>query len=431
MIDGSSGATALLGMDGFIVLAMTEEDGELFISVETTAEIAGCGSCGVRATGHGRSVIQIRDLPAGGRPVRLVWKKRRWICRDSDCASKSFSETSELIEDSLTKRAAMEICRQVGQDGSAVAKVAAEFGVGWECAMNCVRRHGEPLVDDPARLDDLSGLGIDEHKMLSANGEHHTAYVTCFVDVIRGRLLDIVRGRNADDVGYWLSQGTGAWRQSVDAVAIDPHRGYLRGILSYLPDTTVTVDCFHGVKLANSMVDDIRRRVQQESLGHRGRKLDPLFRTRRLMTRGWERLSDRQRDKLLVALDEGDPDGECGAGILGKELLREMYAAKTLRAARWKLVAFYQHAVDADVPELTRLAKTVSSWEQEILNYHVTGISNGPTEAQNLIAEKLRRIGHGMRNFENYRLRLLLHSGVAWNTPSTARIRGRHPRLVA
>jgi hypothetical protein len=100
------------------------------------------------------------------------------------------------------------------------------------------------------------------------------------------------------------------------------------------------------------------------------------------MTRGWERLSDRQRDKLLRALDVGDPDGECGAGILGKELLREMYAAKNLHAARWKLVAFYQHAVEADVPELTRLAKTVSAWETEILNYHVTGISNGPVEAQ-------------------------------------------------
>ena len=431
MSDGSSGATALLGMDGFVVLAMTEEDGELFISVETTATVVGCGSCGVRATGHGRSVIQMCDLPSGGRPVRLVWRKRKWICRDSDCEAKSFTERSDLVEDSLTRRAAAEICRKVGQDGSSVAQVAREFGVGWECAMNCVRRHGEPLVDDPARLDDVAGLGIDEHKMLSANGEHHTLYVTCFVDVLRGRLLDIVRGRNADDVAYWLAQGSPTWRGDIEAVAIDPHRGYLNGILAYLPDTIVTVDCFHGVKLANSMVDDIRRRVQRESLGHRGRKDDPLFKIRRLMTRGWERLSDRQRDKLLVALDQGDPDGECGAGILGKELLREMYVAKTLGAARWKLVAFYQHVVDADVPELTRLAKTVSAWEEEILNYHVTGISNGPTEAQNLIAEKLRRVGHGMRNFENYRLRLLLHSGVAWNTPSTARIRGRYPRLIA
>ena len=94
-------------------------------------------------------------------------------------------------------------------------------------------------------------------------------------------------------------------------------------------------------------------------------------------------------------------------------------------------MAFYQCAAEAEVSELTRLAKTIASWETEFLNYHVTGISNGPTEAQNLIAEKLRRIGHELRNFENYRLRLLLHSGVQWNAQSTARIRGRHPRLIA
>jgi len=100
MNDGSSGATALLGMEGFVVLAMTEEDGEVFISVEPTADMVGCGNCGVRATGHGRSVIQMRGLPSGGRPVRLVWRKRKWICRDPDCAQKSFTEASELVEDS-------------------------------------------------------------------------------------------------------------------------------------------------------------------------------------------------------------------------------------------------------------------------------------------------------------------------------------------
>ena len=48
MSDGSSGATALLGMDGFVVV---EEDGELFISVETTASVVGCGSCGCSSHG--------------------------------------------------------------------------------------------------------------------------------------------------------------------------------------------------------------------------------------------------------------------------------------------------------------------------------------------------------------------------------------------
>ena len=184
--------------------------------------------------------------------------------------------------------------------------------------MACVRRHGRPLVDDPRRTARVVSLGIDEHKVLSANGEHHTLFATSFVDVARGILLDVVRGRSADDVAYWLTQAGGVWCQGIDAVAIDPHRGYLSGILRRLPDATVTVDCFHGVKLANAMVDDVRRRAQQESLGHRGHKLDPLYRTRRLTTRGFERLTVRQRDKLLAALREGDPDGEVGAAILGR-----------------------------------------------------------------------------------------------------------------
>jgi hypothetical protein len=49
----------------------------------------------------------------------------------------------------------------------------------------------------------------------------------------------------------------------------------------------------------------------------------------------------------------------------------------------------------------------------------------------NLLIEKIRRIGHGYRNFDNYRLRLPLYCGTNWQTPFTPRIRSRRPRLVA
>ena len=432
MGDRSGDASALLGMDGFVVLSQTEEDGELWLLVETTRDLAGCPVCGVRATGHGRSVVQVRDLPMGGRPVRLCWRKRRWICNDPDCDARSFTEDGAgLVEGSLTVRAAKEICRRVGEDGDAVAPVAREFGVGWATAWACVQRHGEPLVDDASRVQTTEAIGVDEHKMLAPAKDRHSLFVTSVVDLVTGQLLDVIRGRSADDVAFWLSQATPAWRQGVSAVAIDPHRGYLKGLLAYLPHVTVTVDRFHAVKLANAAVDDVRRRVQQETLGHRGRRPDPLYRTRRLMTRAWENLTDRQRSKLFDALAAGDPAGEVGATIMGKELLREVYDAPTMQRARWRLVAFYQHAAEAEVPELTRLATTIWQWEDAVLSFHATGISNAASEAQNLISEKLRRIAHGMRNFDNYRLRLLLHSGVEWNTRPTARIRGRHPRLIA
>ena len=41
MGDRSSDASALLGMDGFVVLSQIEEDGELYVLVETTATVAG------------------------------------------------------------------------------------------------------------------------------------------------------------------------------------------------------------------------------------------------------------------------------------------------------------------------------------------------------------------------------------------------------
>jgi transposase len=67
-----------------------------------------------------------------------------------------------------------------------------------------------------------------------------------------------------------------------------------------------------------------------------------------------------------------------------------------------------------------------------VLAFHTTGgASNGPTEAVNLLIEKIRRLGHGYRNFTNYRCRLLLGCGVQWDTVPTRRIRGRQPAFAA
>jgi hypothetical protein len=143
----------------------------------------------------------------------------------------------------------------------------------------------------------------------------------------------------------------------------------------------------------------------------------------RLTARGWRRLQ--------AGLDTGDPEGEVGAAYLAKEQLREVYTTSSPRQARRHLAAFHAHCAAVEVAELERLAKTVRRWEHEILGWHRTGLSNGPTEAMNLLIKKIKRVGHGFRNTGNYRLRLLLHCGVEWHTAPVAPIRGRQPRLVA
>ncbi len=214
-------------------------------------------------------------------------------------------------------------------------------------------------------------------------------------------------------------------------VALDPFRGYANSLLAQLGHATVVLDHFHAVRLANTAVDDVRRRVQQETLGHRGRKGDPLYGIRRLLLMGTERLDERGHARIAAGLAAGDRFDEVGATWVAKELLRAVYAVASLGQARKALVAFYRWCAEVEIPEVNRLAKTISAWEAEVLAYHTTGLSNGPTGAVNLIVEKTRRIGHGFRNYENYRLRLLLRCGVTWQTRPAARIRGRQPRLVA
>ena len=326
-----SAATAMLGLDGFVLLAVSQQNGELEQAIETTSREDFCGGCGVQARLHDRRPTWVRDLPAAGRPVTLVWVKRIWRCVEPRCPVVTWSETSPAIRPraSLTERARVEVCRRVGQDGHSVAQVAVAFGVAWGTVMAAVVEHGTPLVDDPDRLAGVQALGVDETAFLAANGRHHTQFVTGMVDVTAARLLDVVPGRSGTVLSQWIAAQPAPWRQSVTVAALDPFRGYATALRTSLPHATRVLDAFHVTRLGFAAVDDVRRRVQQDDLGHRGRKDDPLYRIRRVLRRGHEHLTDLAWDRLLTGLDVGDVDGQVAAAWIAAQDLRLLYRAKT------------------------------------------------------------------------------------------------------
>jgi transposase len=431
--DGSAG-TAMLGLDGFVLLAVSAHDDELEQAVETTAAEDFCRGCGVQARLHDRRPTWVRDLPAGGRPVTLVWVKRVWRCVQPGCPVTTWTETSPAITPraSLTERARAEACRRVGQDGHSVAQVAKAFGVSWSTVMAAVRQYGTPRVNDPARLDGVNGLGVDETAFLRANAQRSTMYVTGMVDVRAARLLDVVLGRSGPVLAQWVQDQPESWRTDITVAALDPFRGYATALTSSLPHATRVLDAFHVTRLGFAAVDEVRRRVQQESTGHRGRREDPLWRIRRVLRRGAEHLTDRAWDRLLAGLAAGDVDQQIAQTWIAAQDLRLIYRSTDRAQAQERLYRWFCHCADTDIPELHRLARTIDAWREELLAYFDTGgVSNGPTEAVNLLIKKIKRAGHGFRNFDNYRLRLLLHCGVDWHTHQPTPLRGRLPRLAA
>jgi transposase len=312
MGDGTEFDNTFLALSGFRALAVTDDGAELLVGIETIRQAAGCPVCGVIARTKDRLQVVIRGLPVINRRVRLVWSKRRFSCPDPDCAQRTWTESSDELPDRrvLSARAGRACTRAVGQEARSVASLARLLGVAWATVMSAVRDYGTPLVDDPDRVERVTALGIDETAFLKANAEHHTSYLTGLVDLERRVLIDMTEGNRAIDVSHWLSGKDAAFLSGIVTVACDLHEGYRSGLHPHLDHARQVADPFHVGAAANRCVDHVRRRVQDETFGHRGRKSDPLYRCRRLLTKADERLDDKGRRKLLGLLRAGDPHGE-------------------------------------------------------------------------------------------------------------------------
>ncbi len=123
--------------------------------------------------------------------------------------------------------------------------------------------------------------------------------------------------------------------------------------------------------------------------------------------RARERLTPRASERIRQAFAaDTDLDIECGWVL--KETLRDIYADGQDRDhAHRLLVDWYQLVADYDVAEFIRLARTLSQWEDQFLTYFETRLTNGRTEARNLVIKQVKRTGYGFTNFDNYRLRVL------------------------
>ena len=153
---------------------------------------------------------------------------------------------------------------------------------------------------------------------------------------------------------------------------------------------------------------------------------------RKILLTGAERLDEKAWAKMERALSSSDPRDEVVAAWLAKEHIREVYAVSDPEDAAKLLDAVISECKSSAIDELVTLSGTLRAWRKEILNHHRTGgASNGPTEAMNLLIKKIKRVGCGFTNFSNYRLRVLLHCGVEWDTHRAASMRGRRPPLVA
>jgi transposase len=420
----SDPGSVLFGLeDEFVVLEVERiEAAVVKVIIEQKAREGPCPDCGVLSgVVKDRPVRRIKDLPASGQQVQLWWRKRRLSCIELLCPRQTFTQTSAAVRarGRLTERLREQLATAIAGSNRAVSEVAAEYEVSWPTAHRALVAAAARWLPEPTPT---SRLGIDETRFRSVRWildgvtwRRSDPWLTAFVDCSRdglGSLLGLAPGRTGACVRDWLAEQTPEFRAAIEIVVIDPSAPYASGIRAALPNALIAVDGWHLVALANQMLTEVRQRVTRELLGRRGTVADPVWVNRRLLLTGADHLSTRQWRRLTAMLDHGDPTNEIGAAWAVKERLRMLLKEREPSRIRWRLADFYEAAIDAQLPEATRLANTIQTWWPAILVALTHDISNARTEGFNRIIKQVKRVGCGYRNMINYQRRILSHIAV-------------------
>jgi transposase len=413
--DSARIAEILVGLPDVNVLGVDDSGPVLEVHVECRRARPCCRDCGVFAHLKDQRPVGLVDLPCFGKPTRLWWHKRRWKCPDLDCPNGSWTEEDPRIGAprlAMTDRGGRWVTEQVGRRARSVNEVAVELGCDWHTVNDAVVAYGEALVDHPDRFGQVEAVGLDEVLMVRVGPFHRQEFSTQIVDVNAGQLLDVVAGRSGAGPMAWLARQGPTWRAHVRYATLDLSGPYRRVFNEMLPDAVQVADPFHVVKLANQKIDECRRRVQNETMGHRGRKTDPLYRCRRLLTKAEERLSVEGREKLTGLLRAGDPRREVATVWEAKEAVRELYSHSDADVALAWVTQLGGDLQDRDYPlEARSLGRTLIRWRHEIAAWHEAHVTNGPTEAVNNLIKRVKRAAFGFRQFRHYRIRSLLYAG--------------------
>jgi transposase len=413
--DPSEILKALVGLKDVQVLHLERSGPDVELMIEQVVGDLRCPTCAGTAQVKERPVVHYVDLPVYGTSMSLAWKKHRMRCVNPVCPKKSWVLEDHRIAAKhclLTTRAAKWATRQVG-GGRTVSEVANELACDWHTVNDAVTTYGTALLAaDRKRLNKTTAIGLDETSFVKTGRYSHTSFATTVADVEHHQIIDILPTREYVDVAGWIDRQPKAWKERIRFGALDMSAVYAAVYTVMLPEAHQVVDPFHLIALANRSLDGVRRRVQTEQTGHRGRRDDPLYRARRVLLMGEEKLDDKGSARLASLLELGDPNAEVAIAYRIKERLRDFYRAPSPDEARQLLEELQAHCVKrAMPPEIQKLGRTIRNWFDKIANYHLARVSNGPTESLNNLIKRIKRIGFGFRNFKNYRIRALLYAG--------------------
>lgn len=376
----------LLNLEDVIITDVENISDQLNISIELPRRKHICPCCGAETDRvHDYRMQIIKDVPLA-RDTFLHLRKRRYRC---DCGKRFFEKNTFLPRYyRVTSRLVAEIMFAFKKTVSA-KDIGCRYNISSVTAIRYFNLFNKKLTELP------EVISLDEFKGNSGGQK----YNSIIVDPKERVVLDILPNRFENDLVKYFSQFSNKNNVKYFVCDMNPHFRQVAKVC--FPQATIVADKYHVIRQVYWAMEKVRKN-EQNKLSVRFRKY--FKKSKYLLMKRIEKLTPEETDRLALMFEVAPRLAD--AYRIKNDFLT-VIRSKSSEEGKQQLVDWLYSVEVMNLPEFHDCTKAYHNWFQEIINSMDIPWTNGYIEGCNNKTKVLKRVTYGMRNFNNFRKRIL------------------------
>lgn len=245
----------------------------------------------------------------------------------------------------------------------------------------------------------LTSVGMDETSRRTGHD-----YITLFVDLFKKRTIFIDEGKDHETVKSFVEdiKAHNGKPDKIKDVSCDMSPAFIKGIKKYLPESEITFDKFHIMKIINKGVDEVRKEEAQDQEILKGNKY--------IFLKNEKNLTQKQ-SQLRKELSLPELNLKSIRALHIRENFQEIYKASSEDEFEELLKKWYFWATHSRLEPIKAAANTIKNHWDGILQWRKSRINNGLLEGLNSLVQAAKAKARGFRNIRYFKIVAFLVTG--------------------
>lgn len=283
--------------------------------------------------------------------------------------------------------------------GASRLRAAQDLGVGAATVERYYQKYLASQASEHKNAHCPKVLGIDEKHFTKKHG-----YMTTFANLQKHRVYDVTLGRSETSLSKYLEKMPG--RDNCKVVVMDLSETFRGVAKKHFPNALIVADRFHVVKLINHHF--LKTWGELDEVGRKHRGLLSLMRRHE-----WSPMKDSSRENLKRYFEQNP--AIAAIYDFKQSLMRLILSRVRHKKDARPLVAEFLDKIralkESKFRNLITLGNTLDAWKEEIMRMWRFSKTNSITEGLHRRMDEILNRAYGMRNFENFRIRVKAFCG--------------------